>query len=223
MIESGELMSSPARQPLLSHRRAQPGRRKPKTRVGGTRRRRRARRPPSSLYLAPHQHHKCAESRNLAPGRTRWPNRDPIAEGGGENTFRFIDNEPIPMIDVLGLFIFPAMVLPDRYVRPVLREEDVSFSEPIEYSAFRAAVCVLREIRKVSTWMINSESSDVASSSRYRDIDLYTTVRIQSRSHWFNLQADLFLNIYSAPRAWDFGNLKWINANGLNFDGIPVL
>jgi RHS repeat-associated protein len=33
----------------------------------------------------------------------RWLNRDPIEEAGGNNLFRFVDNNPINYLDVLGL------------------------------------------------------------------------------------------------------------------------
>lgn len=34
----------------------------------------------------------------------RWINRDPIAENGGENVYRFVDNDPLSHIDALGLW-----------------------------------------------------------------------------------------------------------------------
>jgi len=81
------------------------GHRNPKTRVGGTRRWRRARRPPSGLYLAPHQRLKHAESRNLASGRTRWPNRDPVGIIGGPNICVYAMNHPVSFVDPLGLIV----------------------------------------------------------------------------------------------------------------------
>jgi hypothetical protein len=38
-----------------------------------------------------------------APGRSNWPNRDPIAEKGGRNLYGFVDNRPLTRIDWLGL------------------------------------------------------------------------------------------------------------------------
>ena len=95
-------MPSPAGHPHLCHRRARPGRRNPKTRVGGTWRWRRARRPPSGLYLAPHQRLKHAESRNRMPGRTRWPNRDPIESNDGAGLYGHNFNNTLFWIDPDG-------------------------------------------------------------------------------------------------------------------------
>ena len=75
----------------------------PKSRVGGTRRWRRVRRHTSAPQYASYQRLKCAESRNLAPGRTRWPNRDPIEEIGGMNLYIFVRNTPAVLDDLLGL------------------------------------------------------------------------------------------------------------------------
>ena len=37
------------------------------------------------------------------PNWQRWPNRDPIAENGGINLYRFVGNDPIDLVDLLGL------------------------------------------------------------------------------------------------------------------------
>lgn len=44
------------------------------------------------------------------PSTGRWPNRDPIAERGGENLYGFVGNNPISRVDVLGLI--PPMDVP---------------------------------------------------------------------------------------------------------------
>jgi hypothetical protein len=38
-----------------------------------------------------------------APGRSNWPNRDPIGEKGGQNLYVFAHNAPVHRIDALGL------------------------------------------------------------------------------------------------------------------------
>jgi RHS repeat-associated protein len=40
------------------------------------------------------------------PETGRWPTRDPIGERGGWNLYRFIGNDPINIIDVLGLYTY---------------------------------------------------------------------------------------------------------------------
>jgi hypothetical protein len=42
-----------------------------------------------------------------APGRSNWPNRDPIGEKGGMNLFAFNLNEPNDHIDAMGLKATP--------------------------------------------------------------------------------------------------------------------
>jgi hypothetical protein len=41
-----------------------------------------------------------------APGRSNWPNRDPILESGGVNLYGFISNAPMNSFDKLGLVKF---------------------------------------------------------------------------------------------------------------------
>ena len=39
----------------------------------------------------------------VAPGRSKWLSRDPIAERGGVNLYGFVGNNPLSRIDKLGL------------------------------------------------------------------------------------------------------------------------
>lgn len=41
------------------------------------------------------------------PNLQRWPNRDPIEERGGKNLYRFVGNDPIHHVDMLGLQSVP--------------------------------------------------------------------------------------------------------------------
>ena len=43
------------------------------------------------------------EYRLYSPSLGRWPNRDPIGEGGGRNLYGFVGNDPIRRFDRLGL------------------------------------------------------------------------------------------------------------------------
>ena len=56
---------------------------------------------PSGLCLAPY--------REYAPGLGRWLSRDPIGERGGTNLYVYVRNNPIMLIDPLGLTDFNAL------------------------------------------------------------------------------------------------------------------
>jgi RHS repeat-associated protein len=39
------------------------------------------------------------------PGTERWPNQDPIQEAGGLNLYGFVGNNPVSIVDLLGLYL----------------------------------------------------------------------------------------------------------------------
>jgi RHS repeat-associated protein len=45
------------------------------------------------------------------PNLQRWPNRDPIAEWGGNNVYQFVRNCPINACDILGLQLYPPICI----------------------------------------------------------------------------------------------------------------
>jgi RHS repeat-associated protein len=51
-----------------------------------------------------------------APELQRWPNRDPIAEWGGRNLYRFVHNDPVLLLDPEGLLVAPPLVGPPPVV-----------------------------------------------------------------------------------------------------------
>jgi len=137
--------------------RVRPGRRSPKSRVGGTRRRRRVRRPPSGLHLAPHQRVKCTESRNRMPGRTRWPNRDPIGEWGGASLYRFAENAPGVFVDRLGLEILVSHKYGNVRQTPSWATlEDAALGGLLRCEWQKAAVSCETEERTHRCWYVKS-------------------------------------------------------------------
>jgi len=83
--------------------RVTPGRRNGKSRVGGGQLLRRSRRLRSASRRIGYQGRSGALSRNSMSGRTRWPNRDPVAEAGDINIYSYVTNAPQSFIDYLGL------------------------------------------------------------------------------------------------------------------------
>ncbi len=55
--------------------------------------------------------------RPYAPGLGRWMSRDPIGEKGGKNLYRYVGNEPISRIDLLGREEFTSITMKRKHVK----------------------------------------------------------------------------------------------------------
>jgi RHS repeat-associated protein len=68
----------------------------------------------TGLYRHAKSNLNLAVYRAYDPDLGRWLNRDPIAEKGGLNLYRYVNNDPIKLSDRLGLDPY----LPDRSMKP---------------------------------------------------------------------------------------------------------
>ncbi len=67
------------------------------------------------------------------PELGRFVNRDPVAEVGGANLYRFVNNNPVSNIDIWGLCIEPLLPIPDP-------DDDDDYVKPWEWAEYDQAM-----------------------------------------------------------------------------------